>query len=87
MRLLTEWRGVIFGEDLILGSVWIEEQEVIEVADAVSQRANGKVFGCVGHEVPDHSLTWRNTAAVTIQSRVSRTFYFHFTFTTFITKM
>lgn len=42
---------------------------MIEVADAVSQRANGKVFGCVGHEVPNHSLTWRNTASVTIKTQ------------------
>lgn len=56
--LLTEWRGVIFGENLILGSVGVKEQKVIEIADAVSQRANGEVFGCVGHEVPNHSLTW-----------------------------
>lgn len=48
-RLLTEWWGVIFGENLILGSVRVEEQKVIEIADAVSQRANGEVFGCVGH--------------------------------------
>ena len=60
--LLTEGRGVIFGEHLVLGSVGVEEQEVVEVADAVGQRANGEVFGCVGHEVPNHSLTWRNTA-------------------------
>lgn len=51
-----EWWGVIFGENLILRSVRVEEQEVIEIADAVSQRANGKVFGCIGHEVPNHSL-------------------------------
>lgn len=62
--MLTEWRGVIFGENLILGSVGVKEQKVIEIADAVSQRANGEVFGCVGHEVPNHSLTWRNTASI-----------------------
>lgn len=59
---LTERWGVIFGENLILGSVGIQEQEVIEITDAVSQRANREVFGCVGHEVPDHSFTWRHTA-------------------------
>ena len=59
--LLTEGRGVIFGENLILWSVRVEEQEVIEIADTVSQRANGKVFGCVRHEVPNHSLSWRHT--------------------------
>lgn len=56
-RLLTEWWGIIFGENLILGSVRVEEQEVIEITDAVSQRANGEVFGCVGHEVPNHPFT------------------------------
>lgn len=60
--MLTERWGVVFGEHLILGSVRVEEQEVIEIADAVGQRANGEVFGCVGHEVPNHSLTWRHTA-------------------------
>lgn len=61
-RLLTERRGVIFGENLILGSVRVEEEEVIEIADAVSKRADGEVFGCVGHEVPHHPLTWTNMA-------------------------
>lgn len=65
--MLTEWRGVIFGENLVLGSVRVEEQEVIEIADAVGQRANGKVFGRVGHEVPNHPLTCRDTASVTIR--------------------
>lgn len=58
---LTERRGVILGENVIFGSVGVEEQQVVEIADAVGQRANGEVFGCVGHEVPDHSLTWNNS--------------------------
>lgn len=57
--MLTKWRGVIFGENVILGSVGVQEQEVVEIADSVSQRANGEVFGCVGHEVPNHPLTYR----------------------------
>lgn len=61
--VLTEWWGVILGENLILGSVRVKEQKVIEIADAVGQRANGEVFGCVGHEVPNHSLTWRHAAS------------------------
>lgn len=56
----TQGRRVVFGEDLILGSVWVEEQEVVEVTDAVSQRADGEVFGCVGHEVPHHPLPWKH---------------------------
>lgn len=59
-RKLTEGWGVIFGEHLVFGSVRVKEQEVVEIADAVSQRANGEVFGCVGHEVPNHSLTCRH---------------------------
>lgn len=57
VHCFREGWGVIFGENLILGSVRVEEQEVIEIANAVGQRANGEVFGCVGHEVPNHSLT------------------------------
>lgn len=60
-RLLTERWGVIFGENLILGSVRVEEEEVIEITDAVGKRADGEVFGCVGHEVPNHPLTCRST--------------------------
>lgn len=63
-RMLTEGWGVIFGEHLVLGSVGVKEQEVVEIADAVSQRANGEVFGCVGHEVPNHSFTCRHMASV-----------------------
>lgn len=62
-RWLTEWWGVIFGEHLILGSVGVKEQKVVEITDAVSQRANGEVFGCVGHEVPDHSFAWAHTGS------------------------
>jgi len=69
-RVLTQRRGVIFGENLVLGSVGVEEQEVIEIADAVRQRANREVFGCVGHEVPDHPLTWGHTAASSVESQV-----------------
>lgn len=61
--LLTEWWGVVLGENLILGSIGVKEQKVIEIADAVGQRANGEVFGCVGHKVPNHSLTWRHAAS------------------------
>lgn len=49
----------MFGENLVLGSVGVEEEEVVEVADAVGQRADGEVFGRVGHQVPHHPLTWR----------------------------
>lgn len=55
--MLTERRGVVLGEHLILGPVGVQEEEVVEVADAVGQRANGEVFGCIGHEVPHHPLT------------------------------
>lgn len=48
----------MFGENLVLGSVGVEEEEVVEVADAVGQRADGEVFGRVGHQVPHHPLTW-----------------------------
>lgn len=58
-RWLTERGGVMFGENLVLGSVGVEEEEVVEVADAVGQRADGEVFGRVGHQVPHHPLTWR----------------------------
>lgn len=66
--MLTERWGVIFGENLILGSVGVKEQKVIEVADAVSQRTNGEVFGCVGHKVPNHSLTWTHAAQILVTS-------------------
>lgn len=33
---------------------------MIEIADAIGQGADGKVFGCIGHEVPHHPLPWRN---------------------------
>lgn len=46
---LTQGRGVIFGEHFVLGSVGVEKQEVIEITDAVSQRADGEIFGGVGH--------------------------------------
>lgn len=49
----------MFGENLVLGSVGVEEEEVVEVADAVGQRADGEVLGRVGHQVPHHPLTWR----------------------------
>lgn len=39
---------------------------MIEVADAVSQRTNGEVFGCVGHKVPNHSLTWTHAAQMLV---------------------
>lgn len=35
---------------------------MVEITNAVSQRANGKVFGCVGHEVPNHSFTWEKNS-------------------------
>lgn len=41
---------------------------MIEVADAVSQRTNGEVFGCVGHKVPNHSLTWTHAAQMLVTS-------------------
>lgn len=66
--LLTEWWGVMFGENLILGSVRVKEQKVIQVADAVSQRANGEVLGRVGHKVPNHSLTCKHTAQTLVAS-------------------
>lgn len=59
----------MFGENLILGSVRVKEQKVIEVADAVSQRANGEVFGRVGHKVPNHSLTWKHIAQTIVASK------------------
>lgn len=59
----------MFGENLILGSVRVKEQKVIEVADAVRQRANGEVFGRVGHEVPNHPLTWTHTAHTLLASK------------------
>lgn len=61
--MLTEGRGVVLGEDLVLGPVRIEEQQVVEVADAVGQRADREVFGCVGHQVPHHPLTCSTAAA------------------------
>lgn len=67
-RLLTERWGVMFGENLILGSVGVKEQKVIEVADAVSQRADGEVFGRVGHKVPNHPLTWETSSTNTSSS-------------------
>lgn len=51
---LTQWRCVVFGEDLIFGSVGIEEQEMIQVTDTICQWADREVFGCVWHEVPHH---------------------------------
>lgn len=54
----------MFGEDLVLGSVGVEEEQVVEVADAVGQRADGEVLGRVGHQVPHHPLTWRHRQLV-----------------------
>lgn len=56
-NVLTQWRGVVFGKDFVFGSVGIEVQQVVQVADAIGQRSNGEVFGCVRHEVPHHSFS------------------------------
>lgn len=53
---LTQWRGVVFGEDLVFGPVRKEEQQMVQVADAIGQRADGEVFSCVRHKVPYHSF-------------------------------
>lgn len=60
MLIHTEWRGVVLGENLIFGTVRVEKQKVVQVTDAVSQGANGKVFGSIRQQIPDQPLTLPN---------------------------
>lgn len=53
----TQWRGVVLGEDLIFGPVRVEKQKMVQVADAVSQGADGEVLGCIRQQIPDQPLT------------------------------
>lgn len=54
----TKWGGVVLGEDFVFGPVRIQIQKMVQVTDAVSQRANREVLGCVRQQIPDQPLTY-----------------------------
>ena len=54
---LTQRRCAVSGEDLIFGLGRVEEKQVVEITDAVSQGADGEVFTGEGHQIPHHPLT------------------------------
>lgn len=62
----TVWRCAVTGEDLLFGLVRIEEEQMVQITDPISQRADGEIFSSKGHQVPHHpfSCTARHTCSV-----------------------
>lgn len=56
-RWRTVGRRAVAREHLVFRLVGVEEQQVVQVADAVSQRADGEIFRGEGHQVPHHPLS------------------------------
>lgn len=55
----TQWGGVVLGKDFVFGPVGIQIHQMVQVTDAVRQRADGEVLGGVRQQVPDQPLPCR----------------------------
>lgn len=53
----TVWRCAVTGEDFLFRLVGIEEEQMVQITDPISQRADGEIFSSEGHQVPHHPFS------------------------------
>ncbi len=53
----TVWRCAVTGEDFLFRLVGIEEEQMVQITDPISQRADGEIFSSEGHQVPYHPFS------------------------------
>lgn len=57
----TVWRCAVTGEDFIFRLAGVEEEEMVQITDPISQRADGEISSSEGHEVPHHPFSCKQT--------------------------
>ncbi len=56
-NLHTVWRCAVTGEDFLFRLVGIEKEQMVQITDPISQRADGEIFSSEGHQVPYHPFS------------------------------